>query len=30
MTFSRSGIASDGRRIEGRWTIPGAAGGGYD
>ena len=20
----------DGRRIEGRWTIPGAAGGGYD
>jgi len=29
-TVSRGAIAPDGRTIEGRWTIPGAPGGGYD
>jgi hypothetical protein len=28
--FSRGVIARDGRSIEGRWTIPGAPGDGYD
>ena len=28
--FSRGVIAPDGRRIEGRWTMPGTPGGGYD
>jgi hypothetical protein len=26
----RSTISRDGRRIDGRWTMPGAPGGGYD
>ena len=29
-TFSRGVISDDGRRIDGRWTIPGGPGGGYD
>jgi len=29
-TFSRGTVSPDGRRIEGRWTIPGAPGDGYD
>jgi hypothetical protein len=29
-TFSRGVISGDGRHIEGRWTIPGGPGGGYD
>jgi hypothetical protein len=28
--FSRGVISRDGRSIDGRWTIPGVPGGGYD
>lgn len=28
--FSRGVISGDGRHVEGRWTLPGAPGGGYD
>jgi len=29
-TYSRGRFSADGRRVEGRWTIQGAPGGGYD